>query len=183
MREFFICLCTSVQLGRGTARRGLSLQWGRALDLSRLCCERQSCQLWRYRVRERVNERQKMETDSHYSLYFGLWDIRNLSSLPCPPPKQDNIEPVKNLLPQTPNIYTYHRGLLKKKRKKNPWQKLDRSKRKSFSVSQISKIFIWSLRFMAGPGNLSWLSTVTDASETISSFLQKSRMAQMHQPS
>lgn len=35
------------------------------------------------------------------------------------------------------------------KKKKNPWQIFNRQI--SFSVSWISKIFIWSLRFMAGP--------------------------------
>lgn len=45
------------------------------------------------------------------------------------------------------------------------------------------KDFYLVLKVYGWPWKFSWLSTVTDVSETISSFLQKSRTARMHQPS
>lgn len=146
----------TVGRGWGAGGRGWSLQWCWALDLSCLCCEWQSCPLWVYSKEGEGKGQWKTENGNGlFITHCILGSEMSKIFLPCPPPKQDNIQPVKDLPPPNPQHTYIPTGSYFKK---NPWQKLDRSKKKkkktTFSVSWISKIFIWSLRFMAGPGNL-----------------------------
>lgn len=105
------------------------------------------------KVRERVNERQKMEMDSSSLTVF--WALRCPKSF-CHVLPQNKITYSQSriYLPQTPNTHTYLQGVTSKKIHGKNSTGAKKKKKTTFSVSWISKIFIWSLRFMAGPGNL-----------------------------
>lgn len=126
-----------------------------------------------------VNERKKMETHSLYHTLSGDSEmLRILSSLQCPPPRHTEQASDPPILPTSPNTGTHPRLLLGK----HSWQKLNRKKKK-LPVSWILKICTWFPRFTAGSGILAGSASLQMTFETVSSFLQALRVAQMHQPS
>lgn len=100
-------------------------------------------------ARKRVNERKKMEI--YHVWYLGSEKLRKSLLPSMSSPKQDmQSKPWIHLPHSTHNTHTHNSGsYLENKDGKN-----STGKKKEASVSWILKIFIWSLRFMIGPGIL-----------------------------
>lgn len=92
------------------------------------------------------------------------------------PPRHTEQASDPPILPTSPNTGTHPRLLLGK----HSWQKLNRKKKK-LPVSWILKICTWFPRFTAGSGILAGSASLQMTFETVSSFLQALRVAQMHQ--